>query len=147
MKDLKVVERVTYEALEDFSNENTKYLELRTTPKSTETYTKHEYIETILECISVCKSDFNFVDVNLIISVDRSQPLSEAYQNLEIAKKYKFDGTPGLDFSGNPTINSFKDYEKIFYYAKENGLFTTIHTGELLNEKETNEIIEFRPSR
>jgi adenosine deaminase len=77
--NLNIIKRITREVIEDYSKENTKYLEIRTTPRKLEEnnslkYNKREYIEAILEEINTYKTNFpeNFYDINLILSIDRS---------------------------------------------------------------------------
>lgn len=56
----------------------------------------------------------------------------------------------GLDYSGNPTRSTFKDYENLFAKARSEGLKTTVHIAELDGEvclKESYDIVNFKPDR
>lgn len=47
--DLDILKRVIREIIEDYSKSNTRYLELRTGPKSFEGSTKQDYIDSVIE--------------------------------------------------------------------------------------------------
>ena len=55
-----------------------------------------------------------------------------------------------MDYSGNPYINSFRDFASIFEAARAKGFKTTIHIAETEGEvckEETREILRFKPDR
>lgn len=71
----------------------------------------------------------------LLISIDRGRSVEEAQQTLDLLLKYKnLPFIAGLDYSGNPFKNTFKDYEKLFIKARDEGLKTTVHIAELDGE-------------
>ena len=45
----------------------------------------------------------------MIVSINRGQNIEEAWENLELAKSSEI--CVGLDFSGNPEIRKFNDFE------------------------------------
>ncbi len=49
--DISTLQRVVYEIIEDFSKQNTKYLELRSTPKDFKNSNSKDYINAIIEVI------------------------------------------------------------------------------------------------
>ena len=53
--DLKTLQRVVYEIIEDFVKQNTRYLELRSTPKAFKNSSAKEYIEAIIEVMKHCE--------------------------------------------------------------------------------------------
>ena len=51
VKTIDTLQRITYEIIEDYEKLNTRYLELRSTPKCLDGKSKKEYIEAIIEVI------------------------------------------------------------------------------------------------
>lgn len=92
LSDLASIKRVAREMLEDFSNKNVIYIEIRTTPKSSieNDYTGKEYIETILEEIIAFKNkNENKMEVRLLLSIDRSRSIEEGNQTFELLQDLK----------------------------------------------------------
>lgn len=112
-----------------------------------------------------------------IVSVDRSQSLLDATENIELAIRLKQQQQQhplhqddsdekhsnnvynnyvvGVDLGGNPTKNDFRDFEALFDQARAAGLKATIHTAEIPCSKpgdqqqytEALSILRFRPDR
>ena len=161
INDLKALERITWEALEDNAAENVAYLELRTGPKTllfdsgasngTETCTKRQYIETIINVMRKfeeeelerynrqknSKNDGFFrlpLIPRLIVSVDRSGTVEQAEENISLAIDLFQEGNPfiiGVELGGNPTKNDFRDFQIAFERARNAGLPVAIHCGEV----------------
>jgi adenosine deaminase len=53
----------------------------------------------------------------------------------------------GIDFAGNPNKNSFKDFENVFKYARNEGIKITCNLGEEGNLEESIKILDFGPER
>jgi adenosine deaminase len=53
----------------------------------------------------------------------------------------------GLDFSGNPTRNSFADFLPAFEDARRLGLRVAVHTAEVDNDADTAAVLDFGPER
>ena len=167
-------------------------------PTKTKKCTKREYMETILrtlqqfeetdraryehECHHHAPSRLQLLPrlpmtVRLLISVDRSQSLSEATEHIDLAVAMYQDQAPesyvvGVDLGGNPHQNAnFGEFESLFHLARRKGLKVTIHcaevecpschhgstthpsttsTGSIIHSKEYQEIqqiLQFRPDR
>lgn len=85
--------RVMREILEDFSGENTVYLELRTTPRNIYendilAVSKREYVETIIEEIQKFEVKNDMI-ARLILSVDRTKGLEDALETVELCNEIK----------------------------------------------------------
>lgn len=156
MVDLPSVRRVAHEMLEDFSLQNVIYLEIRTTPKSLEGFfTYEDYLETVLGEILDFNEKNKGMVVRLLLSVDRSRTVEQAWKTLELLEKFR--AIPkysqfilGMDYSGNPYKNSFRDFLAVFSEARRKGFKTMIHIAETEGEdckQETREILEFGPDR
>ena len=81
----------------------------------------------------------------MIVSINRGQNIEEAWENLELAKSSEI--CVGLDFSGNPEIRKFNDFIEVFSQAREYGLKITVHTGEIQDDEDTLDILNFKPDR
>lgn len=174
--DLPTLERITMEALEDFSKSGVGYLELRSTPKilniddeKTELgkATKRMYIDTIIDVmcnfeISEKRKDSGRnipLMPRFIVSINRSESIKDANENTELAIDYKIKGNKyivGLELSGNPHTNLFKTFEPCFISARNHELCTSIHCGEVSCEEngsqniirdDTMQILRFAPNR
>jgi adenosine deaminase len=144
--------RLTHEVLEDFAHDNVMYLELRTTPKRTKDLGLEEYLHTVLEIIK----DHNktrSMQVRLITSVNRSEPIDKGREILDLALKLRdkySDLLVGLDYSGNPYKGDFSLFEDLFSEARRVGLNTCVHCAELPDHKtslETTRVLDFEPDR
>lgn len=161
INDLKALERITQEALQDNAAENVAYLELRTGPKqllydsvdkSVEgVCTKRQYVETIITAMrkfedeelenyrqqKTSKDDSFFrlpLIPRLIVSVDRSGTVEQAEENISLAIDLFREGNPfivGVELGGNPTKNDFRDFQAVFERARKAGLPVAIHCGEV----------------
>lgn len=157
MTNLESIQRVTREMLEDFCLQNVIYLEIRTTPKSIpEKFDYHEYLKAILaEIIRFDENNPKTMIIRLLFSIDRSRSVEQAEKTLELLEEFKAnplysDYILGLDYSGNPYKNSFRDFEKIFSNARAKGFKIAIHVAETPGEEckqETREILQFKPDR
>jgi len=135
--NLQVLQRVVREIIEDYAKTNTKYLELRTGPKTFEGSTKAEYIDAVIQVFE----EFPNIDVRLIISINRSAPMESNIEAYELAKTLIVDKKSkyivGLEFSGDPRTNSFGDYiESIFQPARDLGIKISVHTAEIEDHHE-----------
>ncbi|EFC50212.1 predicted protein [Naegleria gruberi] len=148
--DLRILERITTEILEDYDNENTIYLELRTTPKSDANYTKKQYLQCVIDTIEnfLNTREHNFVDVGLLVSVNREENIELARETVNVmqelvnerkeqinnGKIFKSSGIVGLDLSGNPYKGNFSAFLKLF---EECNMHQTIHFAEIDNYEES----------
>jgi len=95
-----------------------------------------------------CRKEGYDVIVRLILSIDRSSTLKEAFDTVELAKQYKDQGVVGIDFSGNPLKNGFDVFMPAFERARSYGLKTTVHVAEIWqSELDTLNIVNFHPDR
>ena len=71
VQDLPTLQRVTYEIIEDYEKQNTRYLELRSSPKAYGDKTKKDCINAILEVFEAAESDMPTIKVRLLVSINR----------------------------------------------------------------------------
>lgn len=89
-----------------------------------------------------------------IVSVDRSQTLQDAAENIDLAIRLQGDLVVGVDLGGNPTKRDFCDFEPLFQKARGAGLKVTIHCAEIpcgdkgsTAYKEAEAMLNFQPDR
>lgn len=150
---LDVIKRITREVLEDFAEENVKYIELRTTPKDvppeegeTEGMTKRQYVAAVLSTIDECSKTCP-IRAKLLLSINRAMKLDEAREVVLIANEFKDRGVVGIDFSGNPLLVNFVDFIPVLEQARGLGLPITVHLAEVLSHADTEAVLRFKPER
>uniref|UniRef100_M8B1E7 Adenosine deaminase-like protein n=1 Tax=Aegilops tauschii TaxID=37682 RepID=M8B1E7_AEGTA len=85
--------------------------------------------------------------VRLLLSIDRRETTSAALDTVNLAMEMKDQGVIGIDLSGNPVVGEWETYLPALEYAKELGIPTTIHCGEVPNRKEIQAMLDFCPQR
>ncbi|XP_045608180.1 adenosine deaminase-like protein isoform X1 [Procambarus clarkii] len=139
---IEAVKNITKDVIQEFVSDNVKYLELRTTPKSIPgKMSKKDYIDAVLETM-LQEMKTSRIIVRLLLSIDRSRGVDDAWDTLQLAKEYiscemyKFL-ICGIDVSGNPKSGNLSHYIPVLEEAKKCGLKLTIHLAEIPNEAET----------
>jgi adenosine deaminase len=113
VKDLETLQRVTYEIIEDYHKQNTRYLELRSTPKELGGKSKQDYIQAINEVIESALYDFPKIKVRYVMSVNRQCGIDAAKESLAVAlgnNKYLV----GIELSGDPRYGKFDEFAELF---------------------------------
>ncbi|CAH0397343.1 unnamed protein product [Chilo suppressalis] len=143
------LEIATKMTLQEFDDDGCCYIELRSTPRDTPHMTKKQYIDTIAQSMQKVSVHLPIMS-RLIVSINRSHPISEAEIITDLAieyhKKYP-DVVVGLELSGEPTVGKFEDFVPCFTRAKESGLKITLHCGEVCNPEEIICMLNFKPDR
>uniref|UniRef100_M8BXK9 Adenosine deaminase-like protein n=1 Tax=Aegilops tauschii TaxID=37682 RepID=M8BXK9_AEGTA len=90
--------------------------------------------------------------VRLLLSIDCRETTSAALDTVNLAMEMKDQGVIGIDLSGNPVVGEWETYLPALEHAKELGIPTTIHCGELSeqqvpNRKEIQAMLDFCPQR
>ena len=161
VSDLSALRRITREALQDFAAHHVAYLELRSTPKrllrshsdpSQGVASKQEYLEELLselvdferkenkrfeqqsaDSTSLANAHLPMI-CRFIVSVDRSQTLEDAQENVDLAislSRGADSAVVGVDLGGNPTKQDFRLFEPLFAKARQAGLKVTLHCAEI----------------
>ena len=92
----------TYLTLKEFSEENVKYIELRSTPRS------EWYGKAVLEGIKKANFEFDII-ARYLPSIDRSRSFDHVTSVLKMALTLDRDLTIGIDVSGDPKCNDQND--------------------------------------
>ncbi|KAK8811380.1 hypothetical protein WA158_003114 [Blastocystis sp. Blastoise] len=146
IQEYDTVKRITKEVIDDFYAENTVYLELRSTPRKTTKIDEAQYIKAILESIEEEEEKYkNKMFVRLIISINRSEPIENAWNTVYMIDKMKTDSSNylskyivGFELSGNPYAKQYQEFETVFNFIKEMSWHPCIslHVGEIPNREE-----------
>ena len=155
---LSAIRRIAREVISAFAADNVKYLELRTTPRDLLDADVEGYVRCVLAILvehsTTCTPDPWPMSVRLLLSIDRTGSLDKALATVRLAIKLMHDvdsggaaHIAGIDFSGNPTRNSFADFVPAFDEARAAGLRISVHTAEVDNPSDTASILRFRPDR
>ncbi len=157
IKDSSTLEYVVHEVLNEFQDDNVVYLELRTTPRNSKSLSSLEYIDTILRSISEFhKNNDNGLVCRLLMSIDRSKSVENAWSSVQIAKHFlnlpaddpRSNTIVGFELSGNPTRGRFDDFIPVLDYVRKTlGLPVSLHFAEVDNESEALQMLEYRPER
>lgn len=157
LSDKDILARVTREVLEDFESENCVYLELRTTPRNildennNVVVSKVDYLNTVIGVIQNYETEKpqSNLTARLLVSIDRSKGLNDALDMLDVFAKFRDSPfVVGVDFSGNPQVLSFREYDAIFKRLKEMSVLFTIHIGEIPNDPDLEYVLkDIRPHR
>ena len=142
----------------DFAADGVVYLELRTTPRALPDGTsKRQGVEAVVQTLRECEQSVRTpsgepIIVRLLLSIDRSQPLSEAEDTVALAAELASAPDPvvvGIDFSGNPNAQSFITFLPLFERARrEHGLRCTVHVGEKAGDgDDLDAALRFAPDR
>ncbi|KAL5578880.1 hypothetical protein UlMin_011322 [Ulmus minor] len=175
--DHKIITRITKEVVEDFASENVVYLELRTTPKRNDSIgmTKRSYMEAVVEGLKAVNSvDVSFVPrdgidgsvlnspptsevcngtarkkiyVRLLLSIDRRESTEAAMETVKLALELRHIGVVGIDLSGNPIVGEWTTFLPALEFARKQGLYLTLHCGEVPNPEEIRAMLDFLPQR
>lgn len=135
--------------LNDFKEDGVVYLELRTTPRSSSSMSKDQYVTTVLSRIE----QFPHRDVMttyLILSIDRRNSPEEAMEVIDLAIKYQSSGVVGVDLCGDPSKGDVSTFEEAFCRAQQHGLKITLHFAETPASSslvELNTLLYFKPDR
>ncbi|KAJ1983958.1 hypothetical protein H4R33_004557 [Dimargaris cristalligena] len=131
--DESAVAYATRSILEDFQAENTRYIELRTTPRAVETtgMTKDSYIRAILDTFDQYHWDNRPLLARLILSVSRTDTLAAANETVDLALKYRDRGIVGVDLCHDPERGDVSVILPALRRAQAAGLPLTLHLGEI----------------
>jgi len=133
LHSIEVLERVTFEVIEDSVQDNIRILELRYSPDFISInhpwFTYHDIHQAVLKGISRATQLYTNIAVGLIGIIDRNLPFHQAeiQMNFFIANKDTF---VGVDLANDETKYPPDPFIPLFQKAKDHGLKVTIHSGE-----------------
>ena len=127
-----ILSRITYEVIEDCSNEGIKILELRFAP--TFIQQGHDKLKNFDKIISGVRKGFEFahelpISVGFLSIIQRTLPVATAENVVDFTIENK-DFFVGLDLADNEDGFDPLIFKNCFQRAKQNGLHITVHAGE-----------------
>jgi adenosine deaminase len=138
-----LIERVTCEAVADAAQDNVRYLELRFTPSALAKergFTLEQVTQWVVRAARRAETAHE-IRVNLIMSMNRHEPLSTGKRTMELAMRSR-GSVVGLDLAGDEALYSARPFASLFQEAKEAGLGITIHAGEWMGPENIIESVE-----
>ncbi|MCB8985980.1 MAG: adenosine deaminase [Ardenticatenaceae bacterium] len=126
------ISRLAYEAVADAALDNIHYLELRFSPQAlarVRGFDLAEVTDWVITAVQQASQDYH-IQVGLIISLVRHEPVAQARQVAQIAYDRAGKGVVGIDLAGDEVKYPSAPFAPIFQTAKEAGLGITIHAGE-----------------
>ncbi|KAH7545770.1 hypothetical protein FEM48_Zijuj01G0129100 [Ziziphus jujuba var. spinosa] len=85
--------------------------------------------------------------VRLLLSIDRRETTEAAMETVKLALELRPIGVVGIDLSGNPIVGEWSTFFPALKFAREQGLYITLHCGEIPNPKEIQAMLDFLPQR
>lgn len=127
-----IIQRLTQEVITDAALDGVRYLELRFNPTalaSARGFPLGEVMDWV--CGAAGEAARNAaIQVRLIVSVNRHEPLDVARQAAQEASERKDQGIVGLDLAGKEWETEAAPFREVFAASKEAGLGVTVHAGE-----------------
>lgn len=84
--------------------------------------------------------------MKLIVSINRREDIRSAEENINLLLKYHKSHPAivcGVDLSGDPALKTFGDFKHLLAQAKDNGIKLALHCGEIENDAEIMEMLDF----
>lgn len=149
-----IVFNCVQEVIADFAADGVEYLELRSTPRDVAStgMTKQLYMQTVLEAMKRCMNDDtkpNIV-VRYLPSIDRKFDVKNAFEVIKLAEEFMLSTglVAGIDFSGNPLVNTGESFFDPLLFAKKANLKLAVHMAEVgVCKKETEKFLQLPPDR
>ncbi len=131
-RSAEVVQRITYEAVEDAARDNVKYMELRFTPKALcniSDLTLEEVVPLVCDAGNSAAEEFGIM-MRYIVSLNRHEPVELGETVLRAGLNNRHKGVVGIDLAGDEGNFPGLEFRPLFKRAKAAGLGITIHAGE-----------------
>ncbi|MEY8000958.1 adenosine deaminase [Clostridium sp. Mt-5] len=131
MQSEKNIYRVTTELLEDASQKNIKYIEIRFAPFNhlNDKLNPEQVVETVISAMKYNRNNLG-IKSNLILCILRQEPVKYGIALVNLAKKFFGRGVVAIDLAGNESDFPPEIHRESFKLAKEYGIHRTVHAGE-----------------
>lgn len=150
--DNSTVFHVTKSVIEDFAEDNVRYLELRSTPRANPKsgMTKQSYVEAVFAAIEEARHTVPSIIVRFIMAINRKLGPDDALDTVQLALQYKAKANGllvGIDLSGDPKAYSSNDFVPALKLAQENGLKLALHIAEVPDVEDSRILLDLIPDR
>ena len=126
------ISRLAYEAVADAAADNIHYMELRFSPQAlarVRGFALANVTDWVIAATQQASQDHN-IEVGLIITLVRHDPVEQARQVAEVAFERVDKGVVGFDLAGDEAKYNARPFQPLFKEAKQVGLGITVHAGE-----------------
>jgi len=140
-----IIHRLAYEVVEDAAHDNVRYLELRFTPAalaSARKYALSDVTDWVIAAVADACRDHQDLQVRLIASLNRREPVAVAEQVAQIAADRQAQGIVGLDLAGDEVNFTAEPFRGVFRAAGQAGLGCVAHAGEWTGAPTVRDAIE-----
>lgn len=143
MQSKESLRRITFELLEDASNENIKYMEIRFAPllHTLNGLSVSEIIESIIDGIKSAEEKYP-IKANLILGCMRTMTLDDAIYVVEEGKQFLNKGVVAIDLCGAENEGFAIEFKEAIDLARSFGYRVTIHAGEAASGVNVLEAVE-----
>jgi len=126
------MEKIAYDLISKANEQNVLYLEVRFAPslQAAENFSVQQAVEAVRRGLRQGERDFG-VQSGIIISLYRTLPVEQNEEMFQVAKQYYGDGVVGIDLAGDESKFPLSDFKDFYKRAKDAGMFTTVHAGEV----------------
>ena len=142
MQNKNSLERISYELMEDLSNDNVVYAEIRFSPilHTKNNLTIDDALRSVKTGLEQGSKRFG-IKYGIIICGIRSIDPSISIKLAELAVNYKNNGVVGFDLAGAEYNYPAKKHKEAFYIIRNNNINTTIHAGEAFGPESIHQAI------
>jgi len=125
------LERVAYEAMEDFRNDGVVYAETRFAPvlHTSRGLDRARIVQAVLRGLERGRKDFG-VEFGLILCALRNMDPALSQEIAELAVDFRPHGVVGFDLAGEEGGYPAKQHADAFHYIQRENFNITIHAGE-----------------
>ncbi|MCB8942648.1 MAG: adenosine deaminase [Ardenticatenaceae bacterium] len=138
------INRLVYEAVADAAADNIHYMELRFSPQAlarVRGFALADVTDWVIAATQQASQDHN-IEVGLIITLVRHDPVAQARQVAEVAFDRVDKGIVGFDLAGDEAKYNARPFQPLFKEAKQVGLGVTVHAGEWASAAGVGQAIE-----
>jgi adenosine deaminase len=131
-RSMDIIERVVGEVVADAAEDGIVYLELFFTPQALaadQGLDLDRVFDVVLQSAGEASREHS-IQVNLIVSINRHEPLPSAERVVQLALEKRESGLVGLDLAGDESHFGAEPFKPIFMQAHGGGLGLTVHAGE-----------------
>lgn len=140
-----LIRRLAYEVVADAAHDHVRYLELRFTPAalaSARKFALADVTDWVIAAVADAGRDYPALQVRLIVSLNRHEPVAVAEQVAQIAADRQAQGIVGLDLAGDEVNFSAEPFRGVFQAARQAGLGCVAHAGEWTGAAAVRDAIE-----
>jgi adenosine deaminase len=125
------LKRAAYEAVEDMTKDNVKYLEIRFAPQLhiEKGLLLENVVSSVIEGMKEGERNFGIV-ARLILICLRDHDIKRNMEILELTRKFLGKGVVGIDLAGDEATFPPHMHKSVFEKAHELGIPITLHAGE-----------------